>query len=103
MKADHPFVVLPREAAQRIEDADRNVGELNLHYLRSEDMYVVRRVASNNVGVQIALPSDSALNWEGKVFAGQWMRKPAPEINEMHLDTLARGADVYAPYDSTHP
>lgn len=100
MNADHPFVVLPREAAQRIEDADSNVGELNLHYLRSEDMYVVRRVARNNVGVEIALPGYRTLNWEGEVFVGQWMTKPAPGINESHLDALRRGADVYVPYSS---
>lgn len=98
MNAEHPFVVLPREAAQRIEDADTNVGELSLHYLPSEDMYVVRRVARNDVGVQIALPNYATLNWDGEVFAGQWMTKPAPGINESHLDTLRRGADVYVPY-----
>lgn len=98
MNVDHPFVVLPREAAQRIEDADSNVGELNLHYLPSEDMYVVRRVAWNNVGFKIALPKYRVLNWEGEVFAGQWMTKPAPGINESHLDMLRRGADVQLPY-----
>lgn len=98
MNAEHPFVVLPREAARRIEDADTNVGELDLHYLPSEDMYVVRRVAKNNVGLKIALPSYQTLNWDGKVFAGQWMKTPASGINESHLDTLRRGADVYAPY-----
>ena len=98
MNAEHPFVVLPREAARRIEDADTNVGELDLHYLQSEDMYVVRRVARNNVGVQIALADYPTLNWGGKVFAGQWMKTPAPGINESHLDMLRRGADVYAPY-----
>lgn len=98
MSAEHPFVILPREAAQRIEDAETHVGELGLHYLPSEDVYVVRRVARNNVGIQIPLPNYSTLNWDGQVFAGQWMKKPAPELNELHLDTLRRGVDVGVPY-----
>ncbi|GHH70381.1 HesA/MoeB/ThiF family protein [Promicromonospora soli] len=98
MSAEHPFVVLPREVAQRIEDADASVGELTLQYLPSEDMYVVRRVAVNGVGVQVRLSDYPTLNWEGTVFIGQWMTKPAPGINEKHLDMLRRGADVHAPY-----
>lgn len=100
MSADHPFVVLPREAAERIKGADINVGELGLHYLPSEEMYVVRRVAKNGVGTQIDMRNYQTLNWDGKIFAGQWMKKPAPRINESHLDMLVRGADVHLPYAS---
>lgn len=94
MSGKHPFVVLPGEALRRIEAADANEGNLDLYYLPSEDAYVIRRVVANGVGLKIALPSDQILNWDGDVFAGQWMKKPGSSINEMHLDTLRKGADV---------
>ncbi|EGD44062.1 putative UBA/THIF-type NAD/FAD binding protein [Nocardioidaceae bacterium Broad-1] len=100
MNASHPFVVLPREAAHRIEDADTNKGTFNLHYLPSEDAFVVRRVVSKGMGMKIALPNYPTLDWDGEVFDGQWMKKPAPNINEIHLDTYRRGADVSVPFEA---
>lgn len=100
MSADHPFVVLPREAARLIEDADSNTGQLGLQHLPSEEMYVVRRVAKSGGSTQVDVRDYATLRWEGKVFVGQWMKKPAPRINESHLDLLVRGADICLPYAS---
>lgn len=98
MSSDHPFVVLSREAARLIEDADTNTGQLGLHHLPSEEMYVVRRVANSGGSTQVDVRDFATLRWEGKHFTGQWMKKPAPRINETHLDLLVRGADICLSY-----
>lgn len=96
-----PFLIISRDAAEKIASAPSSAGTLALRHAPSEDLEVVSMVevsSGTRMGVQI--PREyTALNWGDPAHAGQWVRRSGSEINLIHLDMLRR-VDVSMPLNT---
>jgi hypothetical protein len=92
MTTGHPFVVLTRDAAQKIAQAERDHGDLVMRHAPSENMYIITTIEiAKGDRRQVDIPREyEALHYGDATFAGQWMRQPTPDINMKHLDMLHR-------------
>lgn len=90
--AGDPFIMVPRDAADRMLQAEDNSGDLAITHLPSEELYVVTRIelrSGARIPVNIATRYQT-LKWTGTEYAGQWFRRPMEHINLAHLDILRR-------------
>lgn len=87
-----PFIVIPRDAADRMAAIDGTSGTLVMTYLPSEELYVISRLQlTSGSRVPVTIPSDyQTLGWKGDEYAGQWFRRPSAHVNIAHLDLIRR-------------
>lgn len=87
-----PDIFLPRDGANKIASATSGHGELTLVHVVAEDLYVVKAVGiGHQVRIPVVVPpEDMVLGWDGPTFQGQWITRPADQINLAHRDLLHR-------------
>lgn len=93
MNRSDPYIILTRDAANKIATAKSEAGKLEMRHPSSEEMYVVDKVETEkNVYVQVRIPPEcKALQWHGlSRHVAQWLRKPGQEINIQHLLLVSR-------------
>lgn len=63
-----------------------------MRYVPSEGMYVIDAITSSaGTTLPVDIPSEyQSLKWEGNRHVGQWMRKPADDINLEHWHHISR-------------
>ena len=87
-----PFVMVPRDAADRMLTAGSNSGRLTMTHLPSEELYVVTRLDSIPAPASrsTSRPSTSTCAGPATDYAGQWFRQPREHINLAHLELIRR-------------
>ena len=93
-----PFVMVPRDAADRMLAAESNSGELTMTHLPSEELYVVTRLAlGSGARIQVDIPTEyDTLRWTGTDYAGQWFKQPSEQVNLAHLELIRRPGSAVA-------
>lgn len=87
-------VLLPRDAADRIDKFDTNAGVLGLQHHLSEDLYVVTAVGTREIRTPVDRDGYDVLQWSGRDASGQWLKLPGSDINLGYYDCLRKGAGV---------
>lgn len=87
-----PFVMLPRDAADRMLAVEDSSGRLAMTHLPSEELYVVTRLElRSGVRLPVDIPASyQTLRWTGTEYAGRWFKRPWEHINLAHLDLVRR-------------
>lgn len=93
-----PDIFLPRDGADKIASSAREKGELAFDYAAGEDLFIVKIVEiGHEVRSPVVIPAEAkVLNWTGSTFAGQWVKRPADDINLHHRLMLSRPQHVIA-------
>jgi hypothetical protein len=93
-----PFLMISRDAAEKIASAPSSAGTLALRHAPSEDLDVVSMVeVTSGTRMPVQIPREyTALNWGDAAHSGQWVRRSGGDINLIHLDMLRR-VDVSMP------
>jgi hypothetical protein len=92
MRTTDPYLVVTRDAAQKIKNAPISSGEIGMRHNAPDNVYIVDKVEilrQTRVGIVVP-PEYRVLQAGERGPVGQWMRQPAPEINQLHLNLLLR-------------
>src|SRR5690349_13537548 len=96
MRTTDPYLVITKDAAEKIEKAPIAAGEIGMRYNAADNIYIVDKVEFHRQArVAIAVPPEYSVLRAGATGpVGQWMRQPSSEINQVHLNLLLRPGTI---------